>query len=913
MLTLVLALALAAQGASVPAEPPTPAQSFAQQLLAADEAERTRLLAERTEEGDSELLDALFAQAQERRRTGDLARALAAYEIARTVADERHLALPGAQARRDAGYVLATFGRYAEAEAYVEQSRVTYRELGERVLEARATMNLGILARYRGDQDEALAAYVRARELAAAAGDTRIAVIALNNAAVVYLNRGHLSAAQAALEDALGRQGTVRDQLSADILGNLGSTYQSQGNFELAREYLTRSIDLQEELGNTFATMHEREALGSVLLALGRPAESRSLFDQVATRAEQGGAMEPAAQARAGLGRILLAQGKVEEAGAELHRAVAIARRANADALALVLVQLAQVESARGRPQDALAAADEVVAIAGRLGSGNRRAMGEAARGSALAALGREDEAADAFLRSIGLTEAQRDEVSDSPAERQRFLETRMQPYEGLLTLHARRGRAEPALALAERARARVLLDALQGGRERLDTLLTPEERTRQRALREALARAGIEAQRAAEDAAAAAPARAAAEEGRRDARLAYEAFRAAAYASHPGMAARSGRAAPWRMEDAQGLLDDRTLALSYAVTQDRTYLFALTRQGGVTLHEVALGRAALEQRTRRFREALGERRLEVAALGRALCADLLGPVRERLATRPRLLIVPDGPLWELPFQALKCGASRYLLEEHSIAYAPSLTALREMSGRRAPVPPARDTLLAVGDPSFGEPQQRRVAALLRGGTLGPLPDAAAEVRAIERFYAPGSSVYVGADASEARVKAEAGRHRVLHFAAHGILNDASPLYSQLVLARPGPVEGDDGLLEAWEIMEMDLPADLAVLSACETGRGRVSQGEGLVGLSWAFSVAGCPTTIVSQWKVDSRSTSRLMRRFHRDLADGRPTADALRRAALAVKADPRYAHPFYWAGFVVVGPGWTERAGQAR
>jgi CHAT domain-containing protein len=213
-----------------------------------------------------------------------------------------------------------------------------------------------------------------------------------------------------------------------------------------------------------------------------------------------------------------------------------------------------------------------------------------------------------------------------------------------------------------------------------------------------------------------------------------------------------------------------------------------------------------------------------------------------------------------------------------------------------------------VGDPSFGEPQRRQVAGLLRDGALGPLPDAAAEVRAIERFYAPGSSVYVGADASETRVKTEARRHRVLHFAAHGILNDASPLYSQLVLARPGAAEADDGLLEAWEIMELSLPADLAVLSACETGRGRVSQGEGLVGLSWAFSVAGCPTTVVSQWKVDSRSTSRLMRRFHRDLAAGSPTADALRTAALAVKADPRYAHPFYWAGFVVMGPGWTSR-----
>jgi CHAT domain-containing protein len=903
VLTLALALALAVQAAPAP-EPGTPAQAFARELLAADPAARVHLLAARPEEAGPDLIAALFAEAAARRRIGDLSSALAAYEIARGVADERNLALPGAQARRDAGYVLSVFGRYSEAAAYVEQARTTYRQLGERVLEARATINLGILARYRGDQDAALAAYASARDLASAAGDARIAVIALNNTSVVYLNRGHLSAAQAALEDALGRQGGTRDQLTADILGNLGSVYQSQGQLELAREYLTRSIDLQEELGNTFATMHEREALGSVLLLLGLPEEGQRLLEHVAERAEQGGAQAPAAQARAGLGRILLAQGRTEEAAVQLRRAVALARNSGADVLALVLADLAQVESACGRPAAALAAADEVVAIAGRLASRSRLGLGEGARGTALAALGRDEEAAAAFERSIRAAEEDRDEVVDAPVERQRFLEWRMEPYEGLLKLYARRGRAQDALAQAERARARVLLDALRGGQARLDGMLTSAESARQRELREALARAGVEAQRAAEDTA---EARSAAEERRRAARLSYEAFRTAAYAGHPGMEARSGRVAPWRIEDAQSLLDDRTLAVTYAVTQHRTYLFALTRRG-LALHEVALGRTALEQRTLGFREALAGRRLEVAALGRTLCADLLGPVRKELASSTRLLIVPDGPLWELPFQALKCTPSRYLLEERAIAYAPSLTALREMATHRAPAAKARDTLLAVGDPSVGEPQRRQIAGLLRDGALGPLPDAAAEVRAIERFYAPGSSVYVGADASETRVKTEARRHRVLHFAAHGILNDASPLYSQLVLARPGAAEADDGLLEAWEIMEMSLPADLAVLSACESGRGRVSQGEGLVGLSWAFSVAGCPTTVVSQWKVDSRSTSRLMRRFHRDLADGRPTADALRTAALAVKADPRYAHPFYWAGFVVMGPGWTSR-----
>jgi CHAT domain-containing protein len=908
VLTLVLALALSAQAAPASPPPATPAQAFADALLAAGPAQRALLLADRAEEVDALLVTALLDAGGERQRTGDLSAALAAYEVARGVADAKGLALPGARARREAGYVLSVFGRYGEAVTAVEEARATYRALGERVLEARATINLGILSRNQGDLDGALAAYAAARELAAAAGDERIAVIALNNTAVVHIGRGHAAAAQAALEEALQRQGATRDQLTADILGNLGANHFNQGNLELARDDLNRSIELQVELGNSFAAVHERETLGGVLQRLGHPAEAQALLERGAAQAEEAGALEPAASNRSSLGQLLLEQGQPELAAEQARRAVAIARRATTEVLTEALTNLALVETSNGRGAPALAAAEEALALAKKVNSDRRTSQAQAMRGGALALLGRDDEAAEAFELSIRATEAMRDELAGAPEETQRFLESRLTPYEGLLALRARQGRAEEALAQAERARARALLDALHGGRARLDALLTVEERARQRVLREELARAGVDLERAAEEEAAPPPVRAAAAARQQEARLALESFRTAAYASHPAMAARSGRAAPWRLDETRALLDERTLALTYAVTQDRTYLFALTREGPLAMHELPLGRDALTARTRRFREALGARRLDVAALGRALCASLLGPVRPQLAASTRLLILPDGPLWELPFQALKCTPSRYLLEERAIAYAPSLTALREMAARRAPATPAGDTLLAVGDPSFGESQRQQVASLLRDGALGPLPDAAAEVRAIERLYGAGSHVYVGASASEARVKAEAGRHRVLHFAAHGILNDASPLYSQLVLARPAPGEAEDGLLEAWEIMEMDLHGDLAVLSACESGRGRVSAGEGLVGLSWAFSVAGCPTTVVSQWKVDSGSTSRLMRLFHRDLAGGRATADALRTAALAVKSDPRYAHPFYWAGFVVMGPGWTSR-----
>jgi CHAT domain-containing protein len=132
-------------------------------------------------------------------------------------------------------------------------------------------------------------------------------------------------------------------------------------------------------------------------------------------------------------------------------------------------------------------------------------------------------------------------------------------------------------------------------------------------------------------------------------------------------------------------------------------------------------------------------------------------------------------------------------------------------------------------------------------------------------------------------------------------------MYSQLVLGQSD--NGEDGLLEAWEIMKLNLNADLVVLSACESGLGRVGVGEGMIGLTWALFVAGSPTSVVSQWKVESSSTAQFMVEFHRNLQSKTPTsklsrAKALQKAALTMLGSKNFRHPFYWAGFVVVGDG---------
>jgi len=178
------------------------------------------------------------------------------------------------------------------------------------------------------------------------------------------------------------------------------------------------------------------------------------------------------------------------------------------------------------------------------------------------------------------------------------------------------------------------------------------------------------------------------------------------------------------------------------------------------------------------------------------------------------------------------------------------------------------------------------------------------------QLYGPrNSKVYVRADVREDLVKAEAPNYRIIQLATHSVLNNANPMYSHIVLSQSTADSKEDGLLEAWEIMALDLKADLVVLSACDTARGRIGAGEGVIGLTWAFFVAGSPTTVVSQWSVESESTTELMLNFHHNLKGpgggsqyAMTKAEALRQAQLKLLRTKRYQHPFFWAGFVVVG-----------
>jgi CHAT domain-containing protein len=266
---------------------------------------------------------------------------------------------------------------------------------------------------------------------------------------------------------------------------------------------------------------------------------------------------------------------------------------------------------------------------------------------------------------------------------------------------------------------------------------------------------------------------------------------------------------------------------------------------------------------------------LAPGAVDRARAA-LLG----RLALRPddrRILVSPDGPVAHVPFPLLEADREVVLVPSGS-TYA----MLRARTGARG------EGVLALGDPAYGTASG--------GLPLAPLPSSRAEAEAV------GDVRLLGDAATEDglhRALAGRPRWRAVHFACHGVLDADRPLLSALALTPGG---GDDGLLVAHEILRMDVPADLVVLSGCDTGRGKAFRGEGTLGLSRAFLLAGAPRVVASLWKVDDEATRTFMEAFYARWKAGSPTHAALREARARVRSDARWAHPRHWAAFVLWG-----------
>jgi CHAT domain-containing protein/tetratricopeptide (TPR) repeat protein len=828
-----------------------------------------------------------------------------------------------AAALNNIGIVHKIQGRHELALEFQQRSRALAEAVNDRAVLRDVFTSIGNVYQAQGLYEQALAYYQRSRVLSEEISDKAGVARAIYNIGAVYNFQGRYAEALACFLESI----KIGEELDVaadkrDLAYNfhsLGRLYVSQGRYEQALEYYHKSLKIREEVNDRFGVGQTLNNIGIVYKSQGRYEQALEWFQKRLKLAEEMGVKEGLATSLSNIGDVYRQQGRPTLA-LEYHRKSLRLREEMSDrrGICVVLVKLAQLYEDEGNYPEMLKAGRRAAGLAEEINAPEELWKGQEQVGRALRELNQTAEARGSFLAAIATVERVRSEVAGGEQQQQSFLENRLSPWLGMVELLVSQKEHAEALTFAEASKARVLLDALQGGRVGFRKSLSERERQGEEERRLKLVSLNTqlsgEARRDKPDASRLSALRAEIEK----ARLEYEDFETRLYLAHPELKVHRGEAPVIKAEELTALLPDSASALlEYVVTDEAAYLFAVTKSSGkseaeVRVYALPVRRAELAKQTEAFRSQLAGRDLSFRASAVGLYELLLKPAEAQLRGKTNLVIVPDGTLWDLPFQALLNGANRFLLEDAAVAYAPSLTVLREMTRRRkergSDVAPA--TLLALGNPLQGREAGDRSGSALRGGRLDPLPEAEQEVRALGRLYgAARSKVYTGAEAREDRVKIEAGKASILHFAAHGLVNNASPMYSHLALAGGGT--GEDGLLEAWELTRLDLKADLAVLSACETARGRTAAGEGMIGLSWAMFIAGVPSIVVSQWKVESAGTRELMVNFHRGLISKpvggkvkQAKSEALRQAALKLMKNPETSHPFYWAGFVLVGEG---------
>jgi CHAT domain-containing protein len=792
--------------------------------------------------------------------------------------------------------VYHNFGELSPTEEYYQKALSLDEELGNYDAISTTLNNLGVLYRAKGNYAKALEMLLKCLKLSErrleSGKDWSFLATVLINIGGVFTFQGNFEQGLAycrraidVTDKAIMMGDTNGKLLKANALQIIGSTYRQHDENILAMEYFQKSLKLTEEFGETLVIPKDR-LISSIKVEIGN---------------------------------IFAAKNNAIQAIENYREALQFAENSkDKTKVPYPLWSLAKIYLSQGNYQEALAFATRAVNAAEAIGQFQYQCDALVTVGEAYRHLGQSEDALVSLAKAIEITEELRGQSVGSELDRQRAFESAVTPYQAMIDLQVDQKRFREAFTYAQRAKGRTLLELLHNGRVKIDKSESIAEQEQEQQLSRKIIslnrqitgeklKPKLEGNRLHEF-----------EEQLKKTRLEFEAFQIALYTAHPELKVKRGEIRQVSFNDVGSLIpDSKTAILDFIVTGENVHLFVLTKDQSSKLRfstqSLKIKSKALAEMVERFRRRMENRDYDFQSLSHELYDLLIRPVRKQLENKSSLIISPDHLLWDLPFQVLLSPENRYLIEDAAISYAPSLSVLREMQlARKKKSSSTKPSILALGDPALGT-QSREMAKLVKmDAELQPLPEAADQVRALGRLYGPKlSRIYTGPSAREELVKEQSADYRILHLATHGILNDVSPMYSNVMLSQT-PGKGDeDGLLEAWEMMNLDLNADLVVLSACETARGRVGAGEGVIGMTWALFVAGCPRTLVSQWKVEASSTTALMVEFHKGFKTryGGPgpvvsTAGAMRQAALKVMRNPEYAHPFYWGGFVVIGDG---------
>jgi CHAT domain-containing protein/tetratricopeptide (TPR) repeat protein len=842
---------------------------------------------------------------------GDSRKALEYYSLALPVLQAVGDRQTEAITRNATGLAYDRLGRLQEAIDSYNQSLAIQRAIGDRRNEATTLSNIGSAHYILGDLQKAVDYFAQALLLKRATGDRRGEAITLNNIGVTYWQLGENQKALEQYNKALAINRATGDRSSEfTTLHNIGTVNKSMGKLPEALDYCNQALVLVRAIGDRRSEGLTLQSIGGIYRLLGEMEKALSFLHQAQLLQSSVGDRREEAITLSQMGLCHSAMGKPEEARNHLEQALSLQRaigdRSNES---MTLQKIALVEKNRSRF--------------------------DAARTQIEAAL--------------TIIESTRSQLT-SQQLRTSFFASRQAHYKFYIDLLMRMHRDQPsagldaeALQANERARARSLLEMLKESRAGIRQGVEPGLLDRERDLHQQITTKAerltrlLSSKHTEEQATTA----------KKEIELLLNDYReveSQIRAKSPRYAALT-QPQPLSLKEIQEqVLDQDTLLLEYSLGDECSYLWVVS-QDSINSFELPK-RSEIEAAASKFGDLVttykNRARQSQSKAATTLSRMLLEPARSLLGQK-RLLIVGDGILQYLPFAALpepvanRKITNKYqpLLVKHEVVSLPSASVLavlrREVEGRK----PATKAVAVLADPVFQNDDPRlkqsgnnleRLADNLRPSNrtgdqvmeversaweagienLQRLPYSRKEAEAIVAASPNGQNLKaVDFDASRRVAMSETlAEYRIVHFATHGLLNNQHPELSGIVLSLMDEKgQAQNGFLRLHEVYNLKLPADLVVLSACQTALGKEVKGEGLVGLTRGFMYAGAERIVVSLWAVSDEATAEVMKRFYEGmLKRGMRPAAALRAAQLATWKSSYWEAPYYWAGFILQG-----------
>ncbi len=762
-----------------------------------------------------------------------------AYDAAKQDEDDVMMA----QCLIDMAIVRHRLGDFETAERRLKKALDMATEMDDAQLKAKAHQELANVMWFQARYSDAFAHLNAAMKIFDQLHNDRLKVAALNTRGLVYWTLNDYEKALGDFEDALALAQRVAAKGQWEMRGeistthnNIGLIFRDRGEYAKALEHFNASLKLDVAMGNKWGQAYSCKNLGMTYRRMGELAKAKARLEKAVALSRKIGDKTNLVKSLYSLGDVFFDLKDFKAAEKAYREAYEQASR--------IFVREIEWRSLWGLGRVAKAAGD--------LGA-----------------------AYDDYKRAIEVVENMRAQIKVEEY-RNGFVSNKLDLYYDMIRLLLDQGKTGEAFEYSERSRGRSFIDLLGNHAIRVSNPKDQKLLDRQRRLRVRI-REAEETLKSAPDA----KARRTAKANLLKLKKAYRDLIIEIKAANPQLSS-FVTVNPITLEEAKKLISGDVALAEYLVAPHEVIVWVL-RRGRISVVRTPIkSQADLRGKVLKLRKLIqGIEDLE--GLPEQLYQILFAGVRGRLGGARYVCIVPHGVLHYLPFGMLYDGED-YMVDRYALFYSPSASVLRFTMGkkRRARDKKRRLRVLAIGNPDLGNP------ALA-------LPFAEKEVHSIPWSF-PQVDILTGKQATESALLKRIGDYDIIHIASHGEFDSVNPLFSALLLARDQKL---DGRLEYTDVFQVRMNAELIVLSACQTGLGKVEAGDEVIGLTRAFTYAGTQAIISSLWRVSDVATGLLVKHFYRNYVHMNK-ADSLRQAQLFVKK--RYPHPAYWAAFTLTG-----------